>query len=98
MHRATLLTEYFKRQAKRALHQVDARSRDKRIEKVLAWIMKHGPTVSLRDLQNNNVGGVITAAAARALLRELEELGFGYLSFKGRNQVSFTLNPEITGE
>ena len=69
---------------------------DKKVEQAIAWIQSHGGTASVRDVIRYKVAGVKSATEAKALLRDLEDRGFGKVTEEAKGRILFTLHAVCT--
>ena len=87
---AIKLIEYFKSYARRVYGSMADRSNQRRIGNALRWIRKHGGTVTARKA--NMYGLCKDSDAAKELLKDLEELGYGTVTNEPRGSVVFRPN------
>jgi Protein of unknown function (DUF3987) len=88
---AAELVRYFLSHAERVYPRLRTTEQDKQVEAAVSWIDAHGRTVSARDLQRHKVGGVKSATEAKALLRRLEDRGYGRVEDHGTTRIVFNL-------
>jgi Protein of unknown function (DUF3987) len=86
---AVALIKYFQSHAKRAYSSLSCTPTDKKVEQAIAWIQSHGGTTSAREVQMHRVAGVKSATEAKALLRDLEDRGFGRVAEGRRGTIQF---------
>jgi hypothetical protein len=88
---AAELIRYFLSHAERIYPRLRTTDEDKQAEAAVSWIEAHGRTVSARDLQRYKVAGVKLSTEAKALLRRLEDRGFGRINDRGATRIVFNL-------
>jgi len=88
---AAELIRYFLSHAERIYPRLRTTDEEKQAEAAVSWIEAHGRTVSARDLQRYKVAGVKSSTEAKALLRRLEDRGFGRIDDRGATRIVFTL-------
>jgi hypothetical protein len=88
---AVALVDYFKSHARRVYAHLRCTPEDKRVDAAVAWIRAHGGTATAREMQMHKVAGVKSSTEAKALLRTLEDRGFGRVEEKGKHAVIITL-------
>jgi Protein of unknown function (DUF3987) len=86
---AAQLVRYFLSHAERIYPRLHVTDEDKKVEAAVSWIDAHGRTTTARALLTYKVAGVKSATEAKALLRRLEDRGFGTVT-EGASRVSFT--------
>jgi hypothetical protein len=101
LRRAVRLVDYFKSHA-RAVYARLRRSRTtSRVARAIAWIRVHGGEAHTSHLTKNEVAGVENKKDAEALMKELEDRGYGrcvHRTAGNRAQVLwFVANPDGSG-
>jgi hypothetical protein len=93
---AIALIKYFQSHARRVYSSLACTPIDKKVEQAIAWIQSHGGTASVRDVVRYKVAGVKSATEAKALLRDLEDRGFGEVTEEAKGRILFTLQAVCT--
>ena len=88
---AAALVHYFACHARRLYAHLHRTPADRRVELAVAWIRAHGRTATAREILTYKVAGVASASAAKDLLRQVADHGYGTLKEGGRHRVSITL-------
>jgi Protein of unknown function (DUF3987) len=88
---AAQLIRYFLAHAERIYPKLRTTDEDRQVEAAVSWIETHGRCVSARELQRHKVGGVKSSTEAKALLRRLEDRGFGSVEDHGSTRIVFSL-------
>lgn len=92
---AAALVEYLKAHARRVYRRLRATREDKLVEAVIGWAQAKKLTrVTARQIYRDEVAGIRTASEAEAVLRLLEDRGYGFLEQvkpeRGRPSAVFT--------
>jgi hypothetical protein len=90
------LIEYFKSHARRVYRNLLATPEDKQVTEALVWMRRRGGTTfTSREVQNSGLHGIHKREDAQALLRLLDDRGYGKATdpekVKGGTRVTFTL-------
>jgi hypothetical protein len=88
---AAELIRYFLSHAERIYPRLRTTDEDRQVEAAVSWVAAHGRTTTVRAVQMSRVGGVKSSTEAKALLRRLEDRGFGQVTEQGNHRVLFTL-------
>ena len=80
MCRGLKLADYFKHHNVRVFNRLKVSTEDLKAQRVIAWVRKRpGKRATARDLQSNGVVGIKTSTAAKAMLKDLEDRGWGVM-------------------
>jgi hypothetical protein len=80
MRRGLKLADYFKDHNCRVFARLKVSQADQKAEWAVRWIRKRpGRRTTAREMQQNGVVGIRTSSEARALLRDLQDRGWGEL-------------------
>jgi len=88
---AVALIKYFQSHARRVYSSLSCTPTDKKVEQAITWIQAHGGNASAREIQMHKVAGVKSATEAKALMRDLEDRGFGQVTEGTKGKILFTL-------
>jgi Protein of unknown function (DUF3987) len=77
LERSFRLIAFFKLHAKLVYSRLRQPPKAKEVLKAVAWIRRHGGQCNPTHLAKNNVAGVLKKSEAEALMKEMEDLGYG---------------------
>jgi hypothetical protein len=75
--RALRLVGYFKTHARAVYARLRQSAKSRRVQQAIAWIRAHGGECNPSHLTRHNVAGVEKTSEAEALMKDLEDRGYG---------------------
>lgn len=94
MQRAITVTEWFKSEAMRVYSMLAETDEQRETRQLVEWIRARGGSCTVRDMARNLSRFKDDEAGARAMLKQLEELGYGRVTYEsgpGQPSPRFTL-------
>jgi hypothetical protein len=101
LRRALRLIDYFKSHTRAVYARLHQTAQFDRVRRSIAWIRRNGGECHATHLARNNVAGIEKTSEAEAVMKELEDRGYGWRETRkaanNRNVVWFIAKPVQSG-